>query len=55
MGGCPPPCEHLAPCVPCKDPLNCQGGPLVIIDPIQIKNNVTKIKSLPLNITLNLS
>ena len=50
MGGCnlyPPPCEQLAPCVLCKDSFNCQGSPLVVIDPIQTSN------PFPLNISVD--
>ena len=53
MGGCnlyPPPCEKLAPCVPCKVPEKC-GYP--VYDQIPLKNNITYVDSF--NIAGNLS
>jgi len=52
MGGCNPyPCSNLAPCFPCKNLSNCEGGPLIAVDPIPIPppQNITSNFSLGLN------
>ena len=37
QGGCNPyPCSNTAPCISCKDPSNCAGGPFIAVDPIPI-------------------
>ena len=39
MGGCNPyPCSNTAPCIPCINPDNCEGGKPVQLYPTPLSN-----------------